>query len=72
MTKRKLDKQIVGERPSRRKRRLRAAAARNARIRLEKAEWVGFHQNNNSHTRPEPSLAPITMRVVDWDVRPRR
>lgn len=69
----KHDKRIVGENPSRRKRRLRVLSAIGGhKRRSDKTYWLGMHQNNNCHARQEPSLAPIHMRVVDWDVRPRR
>lgn len=64
---------LVGEHPSRRKKRLRRLSAIGGmRKHEERARWLGEHQNNNPHTRPQPSLPAITMRVVDWDVRPRR
>ncbi len=65
---------IVGEHPSRRKKRLRSAMDGLAKgiAHLERARWLGEHQNNNPHTRPQPSLPYIHMPVVDWDVRPTR
>lgn len=66
-------KDIVGEHPKRRKRRLRALAALGAHKRnANKIAWLGMHQNNSYGTRQEPSLPHITMRVVDWDVQPVR
>ena len=61
-------KDIVGEHPSHRKRH----SLRKRRNSDDATYWLGMHQNNNCHTRQEPSLPHITMRVVDWDVRPVR
>lgn len=65
-------KAIVGEHPSRRKKRLRSAMVAKGMAREERARWLGEHQNNNPHTRQQPSLSYIHMPIVDWDVRPRR
>lgn len=63
-------KDIVGEPKVRRKKRLRVLSAIGAaRRQQERREWAAMHQNNNTHTRQTPSLAPITIRVVDWDVK---
>lgn len=58
---------IVGEHPSRRKRRLRRLTGRVTR--KDAGYWLGMHQNNNPRTRPNPSLPYIHMPVVNWDVR---
>lgn len=56
----------------RKARRLKALRQLIASEAIDPAWAKDFLKGNKCYGRVKPSLAPITMRVVDWDVRNER